>query len=66
MSSLAHFTVYSIFPRGCFSVCLLARAVEGLECRTGRSSTHAFYFVVSQVVTNQFAQGVCGQLFIKR
>ncbi len=30
------------------------------------ASTHVFYFVVSQVVTNPFARGVCGQLFTKR
>ena len=39
----AHFTVYSILPRGCFSVCYFALAVVGQIVEQADVSTHAFY-----------------------
>ena len=45
MSSLAHFTVYSILPRGCFSVCLFQMAVVGQITEQADASTHVFLYV---------------------
>ena len=46
---------------------LITKAVEGLDGWDKQMlSTRAFLFVVNQVITNPFAQGVCGQLLIRR
>ena len=45
MSSLAHFTVYSILPRGCFSVCLPHRLWKASNSEQADASTHAFLYV---------------------
>ena len=42
MASVAHFTVYSILPRGCFSVCYFALAVVGQIVEQADASTHVF------------------------
>ena len=42
MSSLAHFTVYSILPRECFSACYFALAVVGQIVEQADVSTHVF------------------------
>ena len=47
MSSLAHFTVYSILPRGCFSACYFALAVVGQIVEQADASTH-FLCVVNR------------------
>ena len=45
MSSLAHFTVYSILPRECLLCLFFSMAVEGLEDEQADASTHVFLFV---------------------
>ena len=60
VASVAHFTVYSILPRGCFSACLLAKAVEGREQQTGRCEHPRFLYVVKP--DREQSAGCQGQL----
>ena len=48
-------------------LCLfIASVVEDREQKQADASTHVFYFVVDQVITNPFAQGVCGLLLHRK
>ena len=62
MSSQAHFTVYGIFPRGCFSVCLIASVVVDREEWDRQKQTPTSSFCSHRSMLNPFAQGVCEQL----
>ena len=56
----------SIYLNVGVSLSVFSLAVVGQNIEQADASTHSFYYVVSQEITNPFAQGVCGQLFIKR
>ena len=48
-----------ILQRGCFSVCLITRAVVGLEQRTGRCKHPRFSLVVIKIIKSIWLWGAC-------